>query len=113
MCLRFERICAGGEEAFFRDCEESSSEWALSCGDGGVEVGCRMTPTPSLLAEPSRPIAMGMLKTRCVVRVSGCIEFASTGLDVIVKVDLSNSAVQHVIVAGLRKSGEWSESCDV
>jgi len=62
VCLRFERICAGGEEAFFRECEESSSEWALSYGDGGVEVGCSMTPTPSLLAEPSRPIAMGISK---------------------------------------------------
>lgn len=70
MCLRFERICAGGEAAFFRDREESSSEWALSCGDGGVEVGCKMTPTPSLLAEPSRPIAIGMLDVCCDVLVA-------------------------------------------
>lgn len=67
MCLRFDRMTAGGEEAFFRDCEESSSEWALSCGDGGVDVGCRITPTPSLFAEPSRPIAMGMLLIMCGV----------------------------------------------
>ena len=67
VCLKFERICTGGEEGFFRDCVESSSEWALSCGDGGAEVGCRMTPTPSLLAEPSRPIAMGMVKMWCGV----------------------------------------------
>lgn len=32
---------------------------------------------------------------------------------VIVKVGLSNSSVQHVIAAGKRKSGEWSESCNV
>ena len=61
MCLRFDKICAGGDDAFFLCCDESSSECALSCGDGGVEVGCKITPTPSLLAEPSRPIAMGIL----------------------------------------------------
>lgn len=65
MCRRFDKICAGGEERFCRFCEGSSSEWALSCGDGGVEVGCNMTPTPSLLAEPSRPIAIGILKAQC------------------------------------------------
>jgi len=62
VCLRFDRICAGGDDAFLLCCDESSSECALSCGDGGVEVGCRITPTPSLLAEPSSPIAIGMLK---------------------------------------------------
>jgi len=61
VCLRFDRICAGGDDAFFLCFDESSSECALSCGDGGVEVGCKITPTPSLLAEPSRPIAIGML----------------------------------------------------
>ena len=67
MCLRLARICTGGDELLEREYEVSSSEWALSCGDGGVEVrasgcgGCNMMPTPSLLAEPSRPIAMGMV----------------------------------------------------
>lgn len=62
VCLRFDRICAGGDDAFFLCCDESSSECALSCGDGGVEVGCKITPTPNLLAEPSSPIAIGMLE---------------------------------------------------
>lgn len=66
VCLRFDRICAGGEDAFFLCCDESSSECALSRGDGGVEVGCKITPTPNLLAEPSRPIAIGMLEL-CLV----------------------------------------------
>jgi hypothetical protein len=66
VCLRFDRICAGGDAAFFLCCDESSSECALSCGDGGVEVGCKITPTPNLLAEPSRPMAMGMLES-CLV----------------------------------------------
>ena len=65
VCLRLARICTGGNE-FFGD-GVSSSECALSCGDGGVEGrcvdggGCSMTPTPSLLAEPSRPIAIGIV----------------------------------------------------
>ena len=65
VCLRLARICTGGDE-FFED-GASSSECALSCGEGGVESrcsdgdGCNMTPTPSLLAEPSRPIAIGIV----------------------------------------------------
>jgi hypothetical protein len=66
VCLRFDRICAGGDAALFLCCDESSSDCALSCGDGGVEVGCKITPTPNLLAEPSRPMAIGMLES-CTV----------------------------------------------
>ena len=65
VCLRFDRICAGGDDAFFLCCDESSSECALSCGDGGVEVGCKITPTPNLLAEPSRPRAIMVAVGRC------------------------------------------------
>lgn len=67
MCRRLAKICTGGDELLEREYEVSSSEWALSCGEDGVEVctsgsgGCSMMPTPSLLAEPSRPIAIGML----------------------------------------------------
>jgi hypothetical protein len=102
VCLKFERICAGGEEGLFRDCEESSSEWALSCGDGGAEVGCSMTPTPSLLAEPSRPIAMGIL--RCCGDSGGYLVSSanpSTNPCVYGRVRLINSPGQHVIVADL------------
>jgi hypothetical protein len=65
VCLRLARICTGGDEVF--EDGASSSECALSCGEGGVEGrcadggGCSITPTPSLFAEPSRPIAIGIV----------------------------------------------------
>ena len=67
VCLRLASICTGGDVLFDSEYEVSSSECALSCGDGGIELravgrgGCSMIPTPSLLAEPSRPIAIGMV----------------------------------------------------
>lgn len=62
---RFARISTGGEACFDLRGDAPSSECALSCGDGGESsrgaVGWRMMPTPNLLAEPSRPIATGIV----------------------------------------------------
>jgi hypothetical protein len=98
VCLKFDRICAGGEEGFFRDGEESSSECALSCGDGGAEVGWSITPTPSLLAEPSRPIAMGIVWMWYGVPDCLSLRFRIRSNDV----PLANSPQLHVIVTNMR-----------
>lgn len=77
VCRRFASIWTGGEELFDCEDEASSSEKALSCGDGGDEFrcaelgGCSITPTPSLLAEPSRPIAIGIVDILLYARCCG------------------------------------------